>query len=247
MTKMLDISSNNHAASWSVAQFEACREAGFEFAYVKATQGNYYVNPYCQEDVAGLIAVGVKVGLYHFFDKTIAPEIQGAFFTNMLRQVAGISLVPALDYEQSNTPKASEIAAFGRASVEPNVTYTDRWLAHALGPPPNWPIWLGWPSWTPQEDLTPYGRVVAVQTGTVTIPGITRAIDCSTVFTDGAFLAHTYPGYPHLPTSPNLLPLAQVVRLPNGLVVERVGDGVVHYINQHSTPTKYAQAIPWNG
>ena len=49
------------AIGWS-----AVAAAGYKFAAVKATEGDYYVNPWAARDVASAKAAGLAVAPYHF-------------------------------------------------------------------------------------------------------------------------------------------------------------------------------------
>src|SRR5215467_417800 len=61
----VDVSSfqhpNNAAINWASVQ-----GAGYSFAAIKATEGNYYVNPYYASDAAAATAAGLYVAAYHF-------------------------------------------------------------------------------------------------------------------------------------------------------------------------------------
>ena len=173
MTLMLDVSSNNHPATGKPFDYASAKDAGFGYAYVKATQGNYYINPYMLDDAKGFIDAGLKVGLYHFYDYRLDADVQAAYFkTNGLERVEGLSLIWALDYETGTSPSTVDIATFGRYCGEPNVTYVDRNFATKMGPPKGWPLWLAWPGYVEGDDLSPYGTVVAVQVGQENVAGI---------------------------------------------------------------------------
>ena len=72
---------------------------GIQFAYVKATQGASYINPFAPQQVRALRAAGVKVGLYHFV--TIADSIGDQLhnFATYAQALGGSQLPPALDCE----------------------------------------------------------------------------------------------------------------------------------------------------
>ncbi|MFE1774546.1 lysozyme [Streptomyces sp. NPDC059008] len=57
----VDVSSHNHHVSWS-----ALRRSGVRFAYVKATEGNSYTNPYFAHQYRGSYSAGMIHGAYHF-------------------------------------------------------------------------------------------------------------------------------------------------------------------------------------
>ena len=76
--------------------------AGIDFAYVKATQGASYINPFAPQQVRALRAAGVKVGLYHFV--TIADSIGDQLhnFATYAQSLGGSQLPPALDCETTD-------------------------------------------------------------------------------------------------------------------------------------------------
>ena len=70
---LVDLSSNNaHPIDYAAA-----KAGGVQAAFVKATQGLGYTNPFYAQDVAGFAAVGVPVLGYHF-----------AMFTDPLAEAA---------------------------------------------------------------------------------------------------------------------------------------------------------------
>lgn len=258
MTLMLDVSSNNHP-NGTTFDYAAAKESGYEWVYVKATQGDYYTNPYAVDDLKGFKDAGFRVGVYHYFDATINVVGQAQYFESELAKIISASgvmptLVRALDYEQGE-PSAEVVADFGRASSEPSVTYMDRSFAQAIGPPKGWPIWLAWPGYSTARDisgLVGYGTVAAVQCRQPTVPGIGVA-DVSTVVDPAAFsVPDTKPApvadagapgsytslhnwwWTRVPSTPTELPLykEQYVRLPDGstLTVVRIAPGVVRYL-----------------
>ncbi|MEU5209852.1 lysozyme [Streptomyces sp. NPDC020742] len=57
----VDVSSHNKKVGWS-----ALRRSGVRFAYVKATEGNNYTNPYFAQQYRGSYSSGMIHGAYHF-------------------------------------------------------------------------------------------------------------------------------------------------------------------------------------
>jgi GH25 family lysozyme M1 (1,4-beta-N-acetylmuramidase) len=74
MLNGVDVSSAQHpngaAISWA-----GVHGAGYDFAAIKATEGNYYVNPYFASDAAAATAAGMYVAAYHFANP---PKSSGA-------------------------------------------------------------------------------------------------------------------------------------------------------------------------
>jgi GH25 family lysozyme M1 (1,4-beta-N-acetylmuramidase) len=57
----LDVSSHQGNVNWT-----AVKSHGAEFAYIKATEGNYYTNPYWAQQYKGAYNVRIIRGAYHF-------------------------------------------------------------------------------------------------------------------------------------------------------------------------------------
>jgi lysozyme len=61
----VDVSSFQHPSSAAI-NWASVHGAGYDFAAIKATEGNYYVNPYYAGDAAAATAAGMYVAAYHF-------------------------------------------------------------------------------------------------------------------------------------------------------------------------------------
>ncbi len=76
---------------------------GIDFAYVKATEGADYKNPYAPQQTGMLRSHGVEVGFYHFFQPADPVLDQLHNFQLMVSALGGTKLPLALDSEvQSN-------------------------------------------------------------------------------------------------------------------------------------------------
>lgn len=60
----IDVSSHDH--NLGPIDWPAVAANGYKFAYIKATEGKTYLNPYFAEDYAAAKAAGLLVGAYHF-------------------------------------------------------------------------------------------------------------------------------------------------------------------------------------
>lgn len=188
--KAIDISSNNHV-NGELFNFLQVKDAGYEAVYVKATQGNNYLNPYLIGDVRDASNNGLEVGVYHFYDAANGtPEEQAAWFkkngiyipideNHNLSQY--LDLVPALDFETLNNLALVEqfIAALG----EPCGLYTDRSIIMQEGSSGFTKTgakfgWLAWPGWT--NEPLPTGTAI-VQTGQQPVQGIPAPVDIDEV------------------------------------------------------------------
>jgi GH25 family lysozyme M1 (1,4-beta-N-acetylmuramidase) len=71
---------------------------GKTFVFVKATQGNYYVNPHMNMQIRWGEDHGLIVGMYHFMDPTVDVESQISFFKKHVVAKPGYPL--AVDWEK---------------------------------------------------------------------------------------------------------------------------------------------------
>ena len=90
----------------------AVKNDGVSFAWVKATEGTYYVNPNFTSQLPGAASAGVYVGAYHFARPSDDPNITGAnsadseasYFWSVAGgyvKAGGGYLVPMLDWEDT--------------------------------------------------------------------------------------------------------------------------------------------------
>lgn len=61
----IDESSFQHPAGAKIS-WRLVAQAGYRFAFIKSTEGTYYVNPYFKADAAAAKAAGLLVAAYHF-------------------------------------------------------------------------------------------------------------------------------------------------------------------------------------
>jgi GH25 family lysozyme M1 (1,4-beta-N-acetylmuramidase) len=61
----VDVASGQHAGGAAI-DWPQVAAAGYRFAFIKATEGSYYTNPYYATDVAAAKAAGLLVAGYHF-------------------------------------------------------------------------------------------------------------------------------------------------------------------------------------
>ena len=96
-TPGLDVSGYQGNVNWS-----ATRSNGARFAYIKATQGTTYRNPYFAQQYTGSYSAGIIRGAYHFATpNTSSGAAQATFFVNHGGGWSrdGKTLPPALDLE----------------------------------------------------------------------------------------------------------------------------------------------------
>lgn len=108
----IDLSSNNHGgevgqAGTSNIDYNAVKNSNLvDFAYIKATQSDNYVNSWFGLDYNGLKAVGIPCGAYLFWDFS-NPNIQAQvdWFASHYGWVDG-DLIPMLDFEYNPTARS---------------------------------------------------------------------------------------------------------------------------------------------
>jgi GH25 family lysozyme M1 (1,4-beta-N-acetylmuramidase) len=81
--------------------YERIRDAGYEFAFLKATQDNDFIDPMFATNLARARAAGLAAGGYHFFDYTLDGTVQADHFLDRLEATGGLvdALPPVVDVE----------------------------------------------------------------------------------------------------------------------------------------------------
>ncbi len=91
----IDVSHHQYAIDWP-----AVRAAGIKFAYLKATQGATFHDPYFVLNWRRAAAAGVVPGAYHFYSLCTPAPVQAAHFVAVMSPFArSRSLPPAVDLE----------------------------------------------------------------------------------------------------------------------------------------------------
>lgn len=90
----IDVSSHQLNTNWDVAH-----AAGLDFAMVKVSQANNYVNPQFIRDRDACRRLGMAVGGYHFYRWDVDPVLQAQWFISKLGQVLPGDLPPCVDLE----------------------------------------------------------------------------------------------------------------------------------------------------
>ena len=142
------------------------KSSGVEFVFIKATQGNYLVDPMLNQYCSDANKAGLIVGLYHWCDPIISASRQADYF---LKAISGLTYnMVSLDVEQywadwaewskHNITKvfsSNQISENGRQVVAavktaiktPAMIYTSSWFINEYAPTAvNWlkdnPLWL---------------------------------------------------------------------------------------------------------
>ncbi|WP_426509769.1 GH25 family lysozyme [Dactylosporangium sp. McL0621] len=95
----IDVSSHDHS-SYPI-DWPGVAASGGRFAYIKATEGNFYVNPYFHADNAASKGAGILTGAYHFARPDLGDPVgQANYFIDRAEWVNNSrTLIPFLDME----------------------------------------------------------------------------------------------------------------------------------------------------
>jgi len=91
----VDVSNHQGTVNW--AQVKA---GGIEFAFIKATEGTTFLDPYFHSNWAGAGGAGILRGAYHYFRPTLSPEAQARHFLEVVPRLGQGDLHPVLDIEE---------------------------------------------------------------------------------------------------------------------------------------------------
>ena len=116
----IDVSENNGPVDWA-----AVANAGYTFAYARATLGHESNDPTFEANREGARAHGLRFGGYHLpYPGNSSPEDQAQHFLAVAKPKAG-DLLPAIDVENKTPPDAGE----GKFSRDALVGWLRAWLA----------------------------------------------------------------------------------------------------------------------
>lgn len=98
----MDISNHQGEIRWEQID-ESCR-----FAFIKASEGDDFVDKSFQRNVAGARSRGILVGAYHFYHFSYDGRSQAKNFIQVVQ--GGIDLPPVVDLEYPGRPEAAAVA-----------------------------------------------------------------------------------------------------------------------------------------
>lgn len=97
----IDVSSAQGSINWS-----SVHSAGVEFAFVQATEGNYFQDSSFKSNMTGGKAAGVQMGAAHFARPDLnTPSVEATYFWNFAGayiKADGKSISPAVEFEVFN-------------------------------------------------------------------------------------------------------------------------------------------------
>jgi lysozyme len=187
----IDVSHYSGAIDW-----QKVRDAGYEFAYVKATEGIDAPDPSFAGHWQELARVGLSRGAYHFYVTEDDPEAQARFFLSVV-DLGPDDLPPVVDIEElgHETPPglADRLRTFleiveRETGVKP-IIYTEPnfWNANLGAGFADYPLWLAeygvsdphaphdWEAWTMWQ-----------WEGQATLDGVEKDVDISRLHPDVA-------------------------------------------------------------
>lgn len=110
----IDVSYWNAAVDWSKVS-----AAGMKFAFVKASEGESYVDPTFRTNWSGAKAAGVLRGAYHFFRSNADPGKQADCFINALKASGDMGdLPPAIDLESNDGQPNQRVISRAKAWMD---------------------------------------------------------------------------------------------------------------------------------
>ena len=165
--------------------------AGYTFAFVKASESTSYVDPLFAQNVNSATAAGLAVGAYHFARPTSNDPISEAdHFVDTIRPyMSSLSLPPALDLEVGSSMGWSSLSNWAkqflqrvqsRLGVAP-IIYTSSYYARNLDPSlTQWGLWIA--HWTYDPNATPNTGVWSdwqfwQYSDRGSVPGISGSVD----------------------------------------------------------------------
>ena len=197
--RAVDVASHQHPHGAAINWGQVAR-AGYRFAFIKATEGNYYANPYYGSDVAQAKAAGLAVTGYHFAVPNVSSGASQADYAVLHARYAadGRTMPLALDIEYNpyggtcyGLTAARMIAWISAFSAEvlrrigqPPIIYTtaDWWRTCTGGSTAfgSNPLWVAGSRGGNPLMPAGWGNSTFWQyTSQGTVPGITGAVDVS--------------------------------------------------------------------
>lgn len=113
----VDVSGHQHMTTAGI-NWQAVRADGQNFAFVKATEGEGWVNEFYARDVAQAREVGLMVGMYHYARPAKDPIAQARHFSDRINEVGGLDLAPVLDLEVAEGLSPDQLAQWTRTFLQ---------------------------------------------------------------------------------------------------------------------------------
>jgi lysozyme len=152
-----DVSNYQHPFGAAI-NWTAVRAQGARFAFVKLSEGNFYVNPYAHSDVASARAAGLYVGEYHFGHPRLplsTATSDGNLFASQLGNIRAAGyLPPILDIETETGLTPAQVTSWVHLFLDAvqadtgrvPMIYSGSWFWRAyMGNPKGfaqYPVWI---------------------------------------------------------------------------------------------------------
>lgn len=135
-----DVSSYQGNVNWPQVRAE-----GFDFAIVKCTQGDNYLNPYFVSQIDGAKAAGLLVAVYHYIEASCSAASQAAYFASMCDP----SWPVILDHENGSGGEDLNWAVYcelKNRGYRVVLNYMPEWYWQKIGSPAIrfGPMWKSW-------------------------------------------------------------------------------------------------------
>ena len=168
----VDISSGQSPVNWT-----SVLGAGRHFAFIKATQGDYYTSSNFATQYAGAKTAGVLRSAYHFFDPTVDGVAQANYFLGVVKTIEPGDLPPMLDVECPDGDSMC-LGFAGGSGQAPAATIVQRaldWLTTVEAATGKTPIVYTFPSYFPglatqDSALAKYPLFIATLASCASVP-----------------------------------------------------------------------------
>lgn len=129
----VDVASFQHSATVGI-DWPSVASAGCKFAFVKAAEGNYYLNPYAAGDLAGASAAGLYVAPYDFAIPNVSGgALQADFALDHSGLVPGSQSLPMiLDIENDPNTASDHANTCYSLSAAQMVAWIKAWVAEIV-------------------------------------------------------------------------------------------------------------------
>lgn len=211
---VIDVSDNQaHPIDWGKV-----KEAGIKGAIIKLSQGDGYTNEDAAEDIAGAMAVGIRVAGYHYGVPPLdvnADADHAKLILEHYNKQFGIEMQGWLDYEDNSARLDwQQLTAWAESWMNRNkdfgIELEGSWIGAMRGVPPfGHKLWLmQWTTGTPTYASTLW------EIGQCDVPGINDPVDVSiftgvaTLFETEFVIAANLPKAPQPPAAPGITTVA---------------------------------------
>ncbi len=180
-TNGVDVSDYDPSTQWG-----SVRNAGYSFAFIKATEGVTFKNSLFNSDWAQTQKAGMVHGAYHFFHPADDPQAQAKFFLATMGPLQPSDLPPVLDWEVSDGISASAQIANAQiwlneveaATGKTPIIYVDPSFWNQLGNPEQfvrYPLYIANYGVNCPDIPPPWSKWAFWQSGVGPVPGIQSA------------------------------------------------------------------------